>query len=107
MPHSGTGQAGPPLMPPRRPERALAVAALAFVIFHQPFLRIFDQGPGTRLLGMPLLYTYLFIAWVVVIVLTALVMERRVDPSEAADSEAVTPGEATAAQTRQLDIERH
>lgn len=107
MPLSGSGQAGPPLMPPRRPERALAVAALGFVIFHQPFLRIFDQGPDTRLLGMPLLYTYLFIAWALVIALTAVVMERRVHPSEAADSEPVTPGEAAAAHTRQLDIEGH
>lgn len=107
MPLSGSGQAGPPLLPPRRPERALAVAALAFVIFHQPFLRIFDQGPGTRLLGMPLLYTYLFIAWAVVIVLTAVVMERRVHPSEATDGEPPTPGETAAAPTRHLDIERH
>ena len=74
MPFNGSASSMPP---PRRPERVLAVAALATVLFLQPFLGIFDQGAGATLAGIPVLFVYLFVAWVIIVVLTALVMESR------------------------------
>lgn len=62
---------------PRRPERALAVAALSAVLLLKPFLGIFDKGAAATFAGIPVLFVYLFIAWAVIIALTAWVMETR------------------------------
>ncbi len=82
MPHTGLGPPDQNLLPPRRPERALAIAALGSVLFLKPFLDIFDKGGTTMVWGVPLLYAYLFIAWTLVILLTALVMENRSDHTQ-------------------------
>jgi hypothetical protein len=45
----------------------IAVAALALLLFNYPLLAVFDVGVSIR--GVPLLWAYLFISWVVVIAL--------------------------------------
>lgn len=79
MPHSVLGPTGQHLSQPRRPERSLAVAVLAVVLFLKPFLSIFDKGARTMVWGVPLLYAYLFAAWALIVVLTAIVMENRAE----------------------------
>lgn len=53
----------------RNSARLVAVAVLAFVLFNYPFLSIFDKP--VRILGLPLLWTYLLTAWALVIALVA------------------------------------
>ena len=65
--------------PPQRPERVLAIAALAAILFLQPFLGIFDKGAGLTWAGIPALFAYIFFAWSVIVALTAFVMERRAE----------------------------
>ncbi|MCB1514562.1 MAG: hypothetical protein KDJ18_07085, partial [Hyphomicrobiaceae bacterium] len=73
MPLNGSGYSAKKLHSPKRPERALAVAALAAVLFHRPLLGIFDKGAGATVFGIPVLFVYLFFAWSVIVALTALV----------------------------------
>jgi len=47
----------------------VAVAVLAFLLFNQPFLTIFDKP--VQVLGLPLLWAYLLTAWALVIALVA------------------------------------
>ena len=57
----------------RRKGRLLvAVAALSFLLLNPPLLDV--AAGGSRLLGVPALYAYLFAAWALVIVLVALVV---------------------------------
>lgn len=70
---SGSGETGRP--PARRPAarlaaaRLVAVAVLAFLLFDFPFLAMADKP--VRVLGLPLVWVYLFVAWAAVIVLVA------------------------------------
>lgn len=82
MPHSVLGPTVQHLHRPRRPERALAIALLAAVLFLEPFLGIFGKGGTTMVWGIPLLYVYLFAAWSLIILLTTIVMENRAELSE-------------------------
>ncbi len=52
-----------------RAARLVAVAVLAFLLFDPPFLMMADKP--VRVLGLPLLWVYLFAAWLAVIVLVA------------------------------------
>jgi len=52
---------------------------LGVVLFLKPFLGIFDRGGQVTVWGVPLLYAYLFAAWSLVVVLTAVVMESRAE----------------------------
>lgn len=54
-----------------RSARMIAVAALALLLFGFPFLALFDVD--VRVLGVPLLWAYLFVAWAVVIAVIAWV----------------------------------
>ncbi len=58
----------------RNTERLLALVVAAALAFNYPLLYLFADG-GT-LFGWPLLVVYLFSSWLMVIVLTALLMER-------------------------------
>jgi hypothetical protein len=51
-------------------ERLAAIFITGLVLFSYPLLSLFNLG--VRLLGIPLLYIYLFSAWLAIIVLTAL-----------------------------------
>jgi hypothetical protein len=55
-------------------QRFVALCMLGMVLFNFPILAIFNV-PGT-LLGVPVLYAYLFIAWAALIALMALVANR-------------------------------
>jgi len=54
-----------------RSARMVAVAALALLLFGFPVLALFDVD--VRVLGVPLLWAYLFVAWAVVIAIVAWV----------------------------------
>jgi hypothetical protein len=55
-----------------RRTRMVAVAALAFLLFNFPLLALFDVD--VRVLGVPLLWAFLFTAWAVVIAVVARVV---------------------------------
>ena len=55
-----------------RSARMVAVAALAVLLFGFPVMALFDVD--VRVLGVPLLWAYLFIAWTVVIAIVAWVV---------------------------------
>ena len=55
-----------------RSARMVAVAALALLLFGFPFLALFDVD--VRLLGVPLLWVYIFVAWGGVIAVVAWVV---------------------------------
>ena len=52
-----------------RTPRLTAAAALALLLFNYPVLAVFDVD--VRVLGVPLLWAYLFTAWALVVALMA------------------------------------
>lgn len=58
-----------------RTARLVAVSVLAFALFNFPFLAIFDSD--TLVGGFPLLWVYLFGAWILVIALLAWIVRSR------------------------------
>lgn len=56
-------------------QRLVAVFLLAVLLFVYPVTTIFDRG--TFLFGVPVLYLYLFAAWVAVIAAITWIVERR------------------------------
>jgi hypothetical protein len=61
--------------PESRAQRLIALCLLGFVLFNFPVLALFNV-PGT-VLGVPVLYAYIFVAWIALIALMAWVAERR------------------------------
>jgi hypothetical protein len=57
--------------------RLVALFLLGFLLFNYPLLHLFS-GPG-EVLGVPLLYAYIFAMWALLIGLMALVVERNRD----------------------------
>ena len=56
-------------------QRLIALFLLGCLLFNYPLLSL---PPGhTRMLGIPLLYVYVFVVWMLFILLMALVIERR------------------------------
>jgi hypothetical protein len=58
----------------RKSERLVALALLGFLLFNYPLLSLF-RTEGT-VLGIPLLYAYLFASWALLIALMALVSRK-------------------------------
>jgi len=58
----------------RRTPRLIALCLLGCLLFNYPILALFNV-PGA-LLGIPVLYAYIFSAWALLIVLMALAVER-------------------------------
>jgi hypothetical protein len=58
-----------------RGQRLVALFLLGCLLFNYPVLVLFNSRE--TVFGIPLLYAYLFSAWILVIVLAAAVMERR------------------------------
>ena len=56
-------------------ERLIAIFCLGVVLLSPLVIDIFDRGPQVRVLGLPLLYFYLFASWAVLIALLAWVLE--------------------------------
>jgi hypothetical protein len=54
-------------------QRFVALCALGLLLFNYPILALFNV-PGT-VLGVPLLYAYIFIVWTVMIALMAILAE--------------------------------
>lgn len=52
-----------------RSPRLAAAAVLALLLFNYPFLAVFDVD--VRVLGIPLLWAYLFTVWALVVALIA------------------------------------
>ena len=72
------------LRPNRTHERLVALFLLGVLLFTPPLLALFNNA--TRMLGLPVLYLYLFGAWAAVIALAALTVEHTtpdVDPANA------------------------
>jgi len=51
------------------------ITLLALFLFNFPLLFLF--GKGQEILGIPLLYGYLLTCWIIIIILTAWVVNRR------------------------------
>jgi hypothetical protein len=62
------------MKPGRRTARLVALAMLGSLLFNFPLLALFNR-PGT-FLGIPVLYAWIFGAWMALIVLMALAVER-------------------------------
>jgi uncharacterized membrane protein (DUF485 family) len=58
----------------RKGERLVAVALLGFLLLNYPLLSLFSTED--RVLGVPVLYAYLFVSWGLLIGLMALVVRR-------------------------------
>lgn len=58
-------------------QRLAAVFLVGCLLFNYPLLALFNKA--TSVLGVPLLYAYIFIAWLGMIGLIALIVERRLD----------------------------
>jgi hypothetical protein len=58
----------------RKGERLVALALLGFLLFNYPLLSLFSTD--RTLLGVPVLYAYLFASWAALIALMALVVRR-------------------------------
>ncbi len=71
-------------------ERSIALFLLALVLFSSPLLTIFSSE--SIFLGIPLLYLYIFVAWVFVILLIALNMARGGHPRGSLDQPRPTYG---------------
>jgi hypothetical protein len=71
---AGTGFEGARVNHGRKSERLIALAFLGFLLFNYPLLSLFSTD-GT-VLGIPVLYGYLFVSWALLIALTALAVRR-------------------------------
>jgi hypothetical protein len=58
-----------------RGQRLVGLCLLGFVLFNYPILALFNV-PST-ILGIPVLYAWIFFAWAVLIAAMAWVIERR------------------------------
>jgi uncharacterized membrane protein len=55
--------------------RLVVLAVLAFGLFNYPLLSLFDVD--ALVLGVPLVWLYVFVAWAVLIVLVGITVRRR------------------------------
>lgn len=60
-----------------RNERLVGLFLLGLVLFEYPMLALFNAP--RLVLGVPLLYLYLFLAWAAVIAISAIVLHRTED----------------------------
>jgi hypothetical protein len=54
--------------------RLVAAGILGFLLFNYPLLALFDAE--ARVLGVPVLWAYLFVTWISLIALIALIVRR-------------------------------
>ena len=54
--------------------RLAGAAALGFLLFNYPLLAVFDRD--IRVLGVPLLWAYLFSVWAALIAIAAVIVRR-------------------------------
>ena len=65
------------IRPSIKGQRLAALFLLGCLLFNYPLLSLF-ASPG-HILGIPLLYAYVFLAWALFIGLMALIVEKRND----------------------------
>jgi hypothetical protein len=70
----------------RAVERMIALFCLGVLLFSPTVIHVFDRGTAT-VLGVPLLYFYLFAAWALLVGLLAVVVETSGVASEPADGD--------------------
>jgi len=58
----------------RKGERLVALALLGFLLFNYPLLSLFSTED--RVLGIPVLYAYLFVSWGLLVGLMAVVVRK-------------------------------
>jgi hypothetical protein len=75
-------------------ERLVFLFLLGLLLFNPPLLSIFDR-PAT-VIGIPLLYIYLFAAWGALVVLMALTVESGAAAEEGAERGTEGPAEGPA-----------
>lgn len=80
------------------PERLVALFLLAVLLLMPPLLIIFNKA--TLILGVPMLFLYLFVAWTALIALVAFVVERRDDLDDITDASTDLPGKEPRPATR-------
>jgi hypothetical protein len=56
-------------------QRLIALFILGWLLFNYPLLALFNRAH--TLLGIPLLYVYLFAVWALLICLSAFIVERK------------------------------
>ncbi len=71
-------------------ERLASLFLLGVLLFNPPLLSIFDFPD--YVLGIPVLYIYLFTAWAVLVVLMALTVESAAAAEEAEEAEQAAEG---------------
>ena len=59
-------------------QRLVVLFLLGCVLLNFPVLGLFEQA--SRMLGVPLLYTYIYGVWLLLIVAMAFIIERRAEP---------------------------
>lgn len=55
--------------------RLVALAVVAFAVFNYPLLQVFDRD--VLVLGVPLVWLYVFVAWALLIILVVLTVRER------------------------------
>ncbi len=65
------------IRPSIKGQRLVALFLLGFLLLNYPLLNLFAND--SRVLGIPVLYAYVFTAWALLIALMALVVEKRSD----------------------------
>jgi hypothetical protein len=71
----------------RLEERAMGLFLLGIVLFNPLMLSVFDRGAEAAILGVPLLFVYIFCAWTLLIVLLACTVETGVGSAEPDDDD--------------------
>jgi hypothetical protein len=66
----------------RLEERAIGLFLLGVVLFNPLMMSVFDRGPEVELMGVPLLFIYIFCAWTLLVVLLICTVEARVFSEE-------------------------
>lgn len=74
-------------------QRLAALCLLGWLLFNYPLLSLFN-GAGTWF-GIPLLYAYLFVVWMLFIALLALIVEKKLSRKPTSTEGASTPGAST------------
>lgn len=67
-------------------ERLIVLFILGVLVLNYPIMHLF--GAGSMWFGIPVLFLYIFVCWLVLILLLALLMERR----PGGDRDTVNPG---------------
>jgi hypothetical protein len=68
----------------RRRDQLIGLFALGLILFNPPLLNLFSGG---SILGLPLLYAYIFFAWALVIVIAGIIVSRRRRRADHAESD--------------------